>query len=179
VCRRSSTSPRLAENFDPPADCRSLLEVRHRPGPGRPSQRRRLPRPGGPGAQVNGSSSASRGGNPRGGGSWTAVVTCRAKSSSVAWASLASSSQSGQATSDASYRPRRAPSRLRCSQAHPTEVALGAPDFRGGGAEGCPGRDLPACICHLLVAELLLEQSRNASLLRRTTFDASDAINRR
>jgi hypothetical protein len=40
------------------------------------------------------------------------VVTCRAKSSSVAWASLAPSSRSGQATSDASCRPCRTPSRF-------------------------------------------------------------------
>ena len=39
--------------------------------------------------------------------------TCRARSSSAAWASLASSSRSGQATSDASSRPRRAPSGYR------------------------------------------------------------------
>jgi hypothetical protein len=55
--------------------------------------------------------------------SLTAVVTCRAKSSSVAWASPASSSRPGQTTSDASYRPRRTPFRLTCSRAHPTEVA--------------------------------------------------------
>ncbi len=60
----------------------------------------------------------------RGRRSVTAVVICRVKSSSVAWASLAPSSPSGQATSDASYRPRRTPSRLTCSQAHPTELAL-------------------------------------------------------
>jgi hypothetical protein len=40
------------------------------------------------------------------------VVTCRAKSSSVAWASLAPSSRSRQAISDASCRPCRPPSRL-------------------------------------------------------------------
>jgi hypothetical protein len=53
----------------------------------------------------------------------TAVATCRAKSSSVASASLVPSSRSGQATSDVSYQPRRTPSRLTCSQAHPTELA--------------------------------------------------------
>jgi len=53
----------------------------------------------------------------------TEVVTCRAKSSSVAWASLAPFSRSGQATSNASYPPRRTPSRLTCSRTHPTEVA--------------------------------------------------------
>ena len=63
-----------------------------------------------------------RGGNPRR-GRRPVTVTCRAKSSSVAWASLALSSRSGQATSNASYRPRRTPSRLTCSQAHPTELA--------------------------------------------------------
>ena len=68
--------------------------------------------------------SASRRGNRRRGRRpVTEVVTCRAKSSSVAWASLALSSRSGQATSNASYRPRRTPSRLTCSQAHPTELA--------------------------------------------------------
>jgi hypothetical protein len=68
--------------------------------------------------------SASRCGNQRRGRRpLTAVVTCRAKSSSVAWASLTPSSRSGQATSDASYRPRRTPSRFACSQAHPTELA--------------------------------------------------------
>jgi hypothetical protein len=68
--------------------------------------------------------SASRGANRRRGRRLaTAVVTCRAKSSSVAWASLTPSSRSGQAASNASYRPRRTPSRLPCFQAHPTEVA--------------------------------------------------------
>jgi hypothetical protein len=51
------------------------------------------------------------------------IVTCRAMPSSVAWASLAPSSRSGQTASDASYWPRRTPSRLACSQAHPTELA--------------------------------------------------------
>jgi hypothetical protein len=60
---------------------------------------------------------------PRSGRPVTEVVTYRAKSSSVAWTSLAPFSRSGQATSNASYRPRRTPSRLTCSQAHPTEVA--------------------------------------------------------
>jgi hypothetical protein len=59
--------------------------------------------------------------------SLTAVVTCRAKSSSVAWASPASSSRPGQTTSDAFYRPRRTPFRLTCSRAHPTDVAPPAP----------------------------------------------------
>jgi hypothetical protein len=59
--------------------------------------------------------------------SLTAVVTCRAKSSSVAWASPASSSRRGQTTSDAFYRPRRTPFRLTCSRAHPTDVAPPAP----------------------------------------------------
>jgi hypothetical protein len=63
---------------------------------------------------------AIAGGNGRRGRrSVTAVVTCHVKSSSVAWASLAPSSRSGQATSDASYRPRRTPSLI--------EVLPGAP----------------------------------------------------
>jgi len=41
-------------------------------------------------------------------------ATCRAKPSSVAWASPAPSSRSGQVTSDASYRPRLTPFRLTC-----------------------------------------------------------------
>ncbi len=53
----------------------------------------------------------------------TAVVTCRAKSSSVAWASPAFSSRPGPTTSDAFYRPHRTPFRSTCFRAHPTEVA--------------------------------------------------------
>jgi hypothetical protein len=52
------------------------------------------------------------------------LATCRAKSSSVAWASPAPSSRSGQATSDASYRPRLTPFRLTSP----------APPYRGGPA---------------------------------------------
>jgi hypothetical protein len=76
----------------------------------------------------------------------TAVVTCRANSSSVAWASLAPSSRSEQATSYASYRPRRTPSRLTCSQAHPTEVV--PPLCRGSASawpRSTPGPSTPTC----------------------------------
>jgi hypothetical protein len=48
------------------------------------------------------------------------AITCRARSSSVAWAWSASSSRFGPATSDASFRPPRAPLRYP-SLAHPSE----------------------------------------------------------
>ena len=51
------------------------------------------------------------------------LSTYRARSSSVAWALLAPSSRSGQATLNASSRPPSGSFRLSCSDAHPSELA--------------------------------------------------------
>jgi hypothetical protein len=73
---------------------------------------------------------SSRSGAPAGGKGRSAapgerpvddLSTCRARSSSVAWALLAPSSRSGQAALDASSRARRTPFRLSCCEAHPSE----------------------------------------------------------
>ena len=52
------------------------------------------------------------------------MVTCRARSSSVASASRVASSRSGQPTSGASSRPRKAPPSCPCSQAHSSEPRI-------------------------------------------------------
>src|SRR5207248_3018785 len=73
------------------------------------------------------------------------------------------------AIADASAGTRLGLSRLSLFDPH-REGRRGAADLGGSGAERPAGRDLPTRSCHLIVAELLLEQTHAASLLRRTTL---------
>ena len=105
VCRprpvrfRPSGRVSLPSRSDNPAVRNHKVEPSHRPAGRRRGSLRgaRAPRARRRGAATGGEV----------GGPLNAVVTCRAKSSSVAWASLTPSSRSGQATSDASCRPCR------------------------------------------------------------------------
>jgi hypothetical protein len=117
-------------------------------------------RPVSPSCRSDTPARAIAGGNGRRGRrSVTAVVTCHVKSSSVAWASLAPSSRSGQATSDASYRPRRTPSRLTCST-HARSCAHGR--ARQNGLDECCLRAEVGGEGHAPVVAVLLPSAKKA-----------------
>jgi hypothetical protein len=97
------------------------------------------------------------------------LATCRVKSSSAAWALLAPSSQSGQATLDASSQPRSGSFRLSCPDPHTNEPAPLLPSSASSSAvSGSEPADEPITNADKLEEiELLAEAQRRDRGARR------------